>query len=139
MAHVTFSETPTPAEFQALFSALDHETAAIAGPLTLRQFALLLRDGGDGAVIGGLWAHTGYSWLTIDLLFVPAPLRRHGIGAALVCRAEEIARRRGCVGAYVAAFDFQAPRFYQRLGYAIFAVHEDLPPRHNHLHLSKRL
>lgn len=138
MSQLTFSETPTPAEFQALFAALDHETAAIAGPLRLRQFALLLHSN-DGAVIGGLWAHTGYSWLTIDLLFVPAPLRGRGVGAALVRRSEEIGRERDCVGAYVAAFDFQAPRFYQHLGYTIFAVHKDLPPRHNHLHLSKRL
>ena len=138
MAHVTFSETPTPAEFQALFSALDRETAAIAGPITLRHFVLLLRDR-DAAITGGLRAHTGYSWLSLDLLFVPAPLRGRGIGAALVSRAEDIARDRGCVGAHVAAFDFQAPQFYQRLGYTIFAVHEDLPPQHNHLHLSKRL
>ena len=87
----------------------------------------------------GTLGHTGYSWLSLDLLFVPVPLRGRGIGAALVSRAEDIARDRGCVGAHVAAFDFQAPQFYQRLGYTIFAVHEDLPPQHNHLHLSKRL
>ena len=60
MAHVTFSETPTPAEFQALFSALDRETAAIAGPITLRHFVLLLRDR-DAAITGDSGPH----WLLL--------------------------------------------------------------------------
>jgi GNAT superfamily N-acetyltransferase len=135
---VTLSETPSHADFFALLSAVDGETAQIAGPMELRHFALLLHDNA-GSVIGGLWGHTAYSWLTIDLLFIPPAMRTRGIGSVLVRWAEAIARERDCFGAYVAAFDFQAPRFYQRLGYTVFAVHEGLPLHHNHLHFRKHL
>lgn len=132
------SDTPSASDFRAIFSALDAATAPVAGAIQLCPFALLLPDD-SGAVIGGLWGHTAYSWLAIDMLVVPEPLRRQGIGSELVRAAEVIARERGCVGMQVASFDFQAPQFYQRLGFRVFGVQQNHPPGHRHVYLSKRL
>src|SRR5579883_2390016 len=135
---LSVSETPTAADFRALFAALDDATAPVAGLIQLRPFALLLRDEA-GVVIGGLWGRLAYSWLIIEMLFVPERLRHHGVGSALVWAAEAIGRKRDCIGMQVASFDFQAPGFYQRLGFRVFGVQQDHPPGHKHLYLSKRL
>ena len=137
-ASIRRSDRPSAADFWTIFTALDKATAPIAGPVQLRPFALLLLNEA-GAVIGGLWGHTAYSWLVIEMLIVPEPLRNRGLGSALVHHAEAIAFERGCVGMQVASFDFQAPAFYQRLGFTVFGVQEDYPPGHRHLYLSKRL
>jgi ribosomal protein S18 acetylase RimI-like enzyme len=132
------SNAPTTEDFWAIFKALDAETAPIAGHAQIQPLAVLLHDC-EGAVVGGLWGRTVYSWLTIEMLVVPPPLRGQGIGSALMCTAERIARARGCIGVQVATFDFQAPGFYQRLGFTVFGVQENIPPGHSQLYMSKCL
>jgi len=73
----------------------------------------------DRAVLGGLFAKTEFSWLKIDLMATIKSTRGQGVGSALVDRAEEIARSRGCKYAFVDTMDFQAPEFYKSLGYKV--------------------
>lgn len=99
---------------------------------------MLLRNE-TGTVVGGLWARTNYAWLVIEMLFVPEQLRGRGVGSRLVQKAEAAARVRGCIGMQVDTFDFQARAFYERLGFAVFGIQEDLPPGHRCFYLCKRL
>jgi len=46
--------------------------------------------------------------------------RGGGVGAALVARAENEAVAAGCRFAHVDTMAYQAPRFYQKLGYVVF-------------------
>ena len=78
-------------------------------------------------VLGGLWGRTAYDWLFVELLFVPDSLRGRGIGRDLMSRAEGEAVKRGCHSAWLDTFVFQAPAFYQRLGYSPFAELNDYP------------
>ncbi|MBU4531068.1 MAG: GNAT family N-acetyltransferase [Hoeflea sp.] len=71
----------------------------------------------DGSLAGGLVAYTVQKWLFIKLLGVTEAARGGGIGRALLARAEAHARQAGLVGVYLDTFEFQAPRFYQELGY----------------------
>ena len=80
-----------------------------------------------------------WRWLFVDLLFVPAAHRGQGLGTALLNEAEAKARERGCIGVWLLSFSFQAPQFYQRLGYRPFGTIEDYPPGHNCTYLFKRL
>ena len=93
---------------------------------------IIALDDLSGQVIGGLWAHTGYDWLFVQLLFVPASLRGRGLGSELMQRAEDEARRRGCHSAWLDTFEFQARGFYERIGYDAFAElpHYPVGPRH---------
>ena len=91
-----------------------------------------------GALLGGLIATTGWSWLNIDLLFVEQHARRRGIAKALLEMAEQKARILGCIGAYVDTFDFQAPEFYQTQGFSCLGILEDMPPGHRRYYLKKR-
>ncbi|MGE0450286.1 MAG: GNAT family N-acetyltransferase, partial [Vicinamibacterales bacterium] len=55
-----------------------------------------------------------------------------GLGSDLLQRAEAAARRRGCPGAGLDPFEFQARGFSERLGYRCFGELENYPvgPRH---------
>lgn len=90
-----------------------------------------------GAVTGGLWGHTLVRWLHVQLLYIPAVQRGRGTGTALMTSAEAEARDRGCIGAHVSTFSFQAAPFYEKLGYSVFGTLEHYPPGHSLLHFRK--
>jgi GNAT superfamily N-acetyltransferase len=131
------TESPEPGMLEAIYAALDATTAPVIGPADARPLAIPIRDD-DGKIAGGLWAFTLYSWLNIQLLYVPEPLRHRKAGSTLVVLAEAEARRRGCIGALVDTFSFQAAPFYYGLGYSAFAALPDCPPGHERLYLCKR-
>lgn len=92
----------------------------------------------DGQVIGGLWGHTWASWLYVDLFVVPETMRKSGLGTQLMRMAEEEARCRGCIGAWLNTFSFQAQPFYEKLGYSTFATLPDFLPGHDRHFMLKR-
>lgn len=78
-----------------------------------------------------------FSHLHVDLLFLPESLRRDGIGRRLMNDAEGEAIRRGCRGAWLDTYSFQARGFYERLGYTTFGTIDDYPPGHSRIFLKK--
>ncbi len=72
-----------------------------------------------GNVIGGLFGSTQFKWLKVDIMATRPEVRGRGVGLALLQRAEETAKARGCAYAYVDTMDYQAPDFYQRAGYRV--------------------
>ncbi len=79
----------------------------------------------DRRVIGGLFGSTQFSWLKVEIMAVVDHRRGEGIGGALLARAEEIGRERGCKYAFTETMEFQAPKFYQRAGYRIAGAVDD--------------
>jgi GNAT superfamily N-acetyltransferase len=131
------TDTPEPGTFEAIFAALDASSLARIGPARPRLLVIPVRNDA-GMVAGGLWGSTLFEWLRVDMLFVPKPLRGRGVGRALMALAEREAGGRGCRGAYVDAFSFQAAPFYRKLGYAVFGELDDFPPGHSRLYFCKR-
>jgi GNAT superfamily N-acetyltransferase len=78
-----------------------------------------------------------WGWLMIDGLWVDEELRGRGLGRRLLLAAESIAVERGCRGAWLGTFDFQARDFYERQGYTVFAALAGFPAGHTHYHLQK--
>jgi len=101
-----------------------------------RPIAVFVRN--DGEVVAGLAGETYCGWLFIKYLWVSEGLRGRGVGRELMARAEARARDRGCHSAWVDTFSFQAPGFYQKLGYEEFG-RLDYPPDHQRHFLRKRL
>lgn len=112
---------------------------AAAGPRDRRPLTLSVRRAGEAAVAGGLVGRTSFRWLSVLSLYLPADLRGRGLGAELLRRAEAEARARGCVGAHLDTYGFQARGFYEKQGYAVFGAIPDFPPGHARFFLSKRL
>jgi GNAT superfamily N-acetyltransferase len=92
-----------------------------------KPLELYIRDG-SGALLGGLIAETYWGWLYIDRLLLREALRGQGYGRRLMQQAEQIARERGCMRAYLTTFSFQARDFYQKLGYRVVGQLDDYPP-----------
>ena len=99
---------------------------------------LSLRDAA-GVIVGGVYGATMWRWLLIDGLWVGEPLRGQGHGRRLLRAAESTAVARGCLGAWLGTFDFQARGFYERHGYRVFGELADFPAGHTHYELFKLL
>lgn len=97
----------------------------------------------NGALIGGLAGGTSYGWLLVKALWVSEAARGKGIGAKLMAEAEEMARDRGCHGAWLDTSSARAELFYARLGYERFGVLEngpgDEPQGHRRVFMRKAL
>ncbi len=111
---------------KAVLAPLVAYNVARAGPSEGRPIAILVKDQTD-AIVGGLWGHTGYEWLFTQLLVVPAALRGRGLGTEIMHLAEREAIQRGCHGAWLDTFEFQARKFYERLGYQCFGELPNYP------------
>lgn len=109
-----------------------------AGPSQGRPLVIQVNDG-TGAVIGGLWGYTAYGWLFTQLLVVPEQLRDQGLGTRLLQLAEEESLGRGCHGAWLDTFEFQARAFYERLGYVCFGELPDFPAGFSRFFMKKTL
>ncbi len=99
---------------------------------------LMLKDAA-GQTDGGLTARISFSWMFVELLFVPERLRGQGMGRQLMEKAEDVAREHGCIGIWLDTFTFQAPGFYQKLGYTVFGEIENYPPGSSRFFLHKHL
>jgi GNAT superfamily N-acetyltransferase len=128
---MTFTLRPTDvlddASRSAILGALVAYNQSRTGRNDYRPLIIAIDDP-DGRVIGGLWGRTAYDWLYVELLFVPDALRGRGLGSELMTRAESEAVSRGCHGAWLDTFEFQARGFYERLGYTCFGELRDYPP-----------
>ena len=130
------SDAPPNGTFEAIYRALEASSIDVIGPARPRLLVIPIRDD-SGSVAGGLWSHTSFKWLHIQMLFVPQALRGFGVGTALMRSAEAEARGRDCRGAYVDTFSFQAAPFYRNLGYTLFGRLNDCPPGHDRLYFCK--
>jgi GNAT superfamily N-acetyltransferase len=131
------TDSPAPGTFQALVQLLDESSRSLIGPAQPRLLVIPIR-GDDGTIAGGFWGATMFEWLHVGLLFVPESLRGQGVGSALMATAENEAKKRGCRGAFVDTFSFQAAPFYQKLGFTPFGTLHDYPPGHSQIYFSKR-
>ncbi len=132
------TETADDEARKAILAPLVDYNTSQAGPSQNRPIAVLVRDHSH-AVIGGLWGHTGYDWLFTQLLVVPAALRGRGVGTEIMRLAEREAVQRGCHGAWLDTFEFQARGFYERLGYECFGELPGYPKGYSRYFMKKTL
>jgi GNAT superfamily N-acetyltransferase len=132
------TDAPTAAETAAVLERLVDFNTRQGFPRERRPLVILLRDA-DGAVAGGLAGATSWSWLYVENLVVPDAARGQGLGARLMGMAEAEARARGCIGARLETYSFQARGFYERLGYSVTGAIEDCPPGETRWSMAKRL
>jgi len=136
-SEIIVTDTPADADRAVILDGLMAHGESRAGASERKPLAVLVRDA-EGKTVGGLWGRTSWRWLFIEIIWLPERLRGRGRGTDLIRRAEDEAVRRGCVGAWLDSFDFQAgARYYERLGYTVFGTIENYPPGHHRSYLRK--
>ena len=128
---------PTEAEVSWLDGQLETFNTRQVGRNEFKPLNLVIRDV-TGLVIAGLKALTGWDWLYVQVLWVHEAQRRQGLGTQLLQQAECEAASRGCIGACLSSYTFQAPEFYMRHGYFVFGRIDDYPVGGTMFFLSKR-
>lgn len=130
-------DDPIEADKLALVAALRADNDTQVTPFDPQPVAILIQT--DGVTVGGLSGRSGYGWMFVDYLVLPAALRGSGLGTRLMQAAEEVARERGCIGMWLDTFSFQARGFYVKPGFTVFGTIDDYPIGHRRFYLSKRL
>jgi ribosomal protein S18 acetylase RimI-like enzyme len=93
----------------------------------------------EGTVAGAAFGEAGRGWLHLSVVWVDEAHRGFGVGRKLVAAVEAEGHRQGCANAYLDSFSYQAPGFYEKLGYEIFGVLEDYPLGHQRFYMRKTL
>ncbi len=132
------TDQPSPDEVALIEEGLVAYNVAKARAYDRRPLHVFLRDAG-GRTIGGITGETNWEWLYVDCFWLPDDLRGAGWGARLLEAAEAEARARGCRHVRLYSYSFQAPSFYEKLGYQVFGALEDYPPGEKLVWLRKDL
>ena len=123
---------------QAVTDHLDMYNVGVTGLTEYSPVNLFLRDG-SAEVLGGLLGAIWGGVLYVRILWVAQALRGQGHGQRLLLAAERRAIERGCRHVFLDTFSFQAPGFYLKQGYEIYARADDWPVGHAHYFLRKGL
>jgi len=94
-----------------------------------RLLAGCVRDE-SGEIIAGYNGHTWGGYCELAHLWVHERHRGQGLGTLLIRAAESEALARDCAQIILATHDFQAPGFYERMGYERKYVIEGRPRGH---------
>jgi GNAT superfamily N-acetyltransferase len=91
--------------------------------------------GSDGSVVGGAFGWTWGGTCYIRYLFIPANMRRQGLGTEVMRAVEKEAKSRSCRQIVLETHEFQAPGFYQKLGFEAVSRVADYPRGHDYMTL----
>jgi N-acetylglutamate synthase-like GNAT family acetyltransferase len=136
---ITFEQDPDRNDLQILDDGLTEYTNSIFGEKNYTQIAFFLRNE-DGLIVGGVnGSYSTFGWLYVNALWIGEGLRGQGYGNQLMDRIESEAIMHGCSKAFLNTMSYQAPEFYKKRGYFVFAELEDFPLPHSRIFLRKTL
>jgi GNAT superfamily N-acetyltransferase len=110
------TEGIAPSEEAIILDRLKAFNLAAFGQSDRRELTIPLY-GDEGEIRGGLVGYTGRGWLYVSMLYIPEELRGEGLASRMLAMAEDEARKRGCLGAYIDTMNPAALKLYLKLGY----------------------
>ncbi|MCL1145762.1 GNAT family N-acetyltransferase [Shewanella marinintestina] len=93
----------------------------------------------QGGLIAALTADLLWQWLYVDELWVDESCRGKGIGKQLMMQAETYAKEQQLAGLWLWTQSWQAPLFYQNLGFKEFTRFDNFPSGYSRIGLRKQL
>lgn len=121
---ITLERTPDPDDVLIVRNGLADFNRRKCGLAASEELVLLLKNE-QQKTMGGLIGFTYGEWFRVQTLWVEEGLKGAGYGSWLLLEAEIEAVKRGCRIADVQTFGFQAPEFYRKNGYEMFAELEN--------------
>lgn len=104
--------------FNVLVDNLRKFNFKMMGEERSQPLMVIIRNDND-EIVGGIAGRTIYHQFLIEVLWVHDDKRGLGLGIQLMEIAELEAKKRGCIAAQVDTLSFQAPRFYEKMGFQI--------------------
>jgi GNAT superfamily N-acetyltransferase len=132
------NESPDDADVHFLDDRINQYNFETTGITDGRIISFFVRDE-SGDIIAGLYGWTWGGTCAVRYLWVRADHRKRGCGTALMEAAEREAHVRGCTQIVLSTHSFQAPRFYERLGFEIIGTNFDYPRGHQKHYLRRKL
>jgi ribosomal protein S18 acetylase RimI-like enzyme len=131
-------QEPSRDDVEYLEERLYEFNKAATGIADGRSLGVFLRDAAR-KIVAGAAGHTWGETCELRQVWVSEPLRRQGIGRRLLAEAEAEAIRRGCRQLVLTTHSFQAPRFYEKLGFRVVSEVPEYPRGHSQIVLRKSL
>jgi GNAT superfamily N-acetyltransferase len=126
---ITLSKLATSEELDVLHRGLMAHVKQNIGRDDDDRFSIkLVAKDPTGCVVGGAYGWATLQNLIFEYLWVDEPHRNKGLGTRLMNETEMIARGKGCIASQAYAFSFQAPGFFEKLGYQVLGISEHYPP-----------
>ena len=135
---IDFSSDPSHEEKASIYQRLPEFNISRVGDARFKEFAVFAADESE-SIVGGLLGFVHWNGCFISTFWVDEPVRRKGIGRALLAEAERFAVQNGCQHIHLDTFDFQARGFYEKNGFHVFGTIENYPIGHERYYLIKRL
>jgi len=121
-----------------LWNGLIRYNRKTAGPFRYTRTVIGARDG-KGRLLGGLILQSYWKESYVELLWLSDRARGRGTGRRLIEEAERRARRRGSLLVHLNTYSFQAPGFYEKLGFKRVGGMSGSPPGESRHFYVKRL
>lgn len=118
------SENPSEEEMKIVQKGLeDHNRKYPNGELDIPtpDISLVLKDK-SGNIVGGVITSMLTGVMHLEVLWVDETYRGRGHGKDLVLHAERIGKEKGYTVSQAWSFSFQAPEFYQSIGYKVLGI-----------------
>ncbi|GAB6262576.1 GNAT family N-acetyltransferase [Photobacterium sp. CCB-ST2H9] len=124
--NLDFTVSPSEDEISEIYRGLVEYNEPHFPDLDEKGFGAFIRDE-DGKILGGLVGKVILSSLHVNYFWLSEPIRRLGLGSKLIDSVESEARSLGVKNIYLDTYTFQAPGFYERLGFKEVGRYTDFP------------
>ena len=135
---IAIEDHPAAEDVQFVEDQINTFNCETTGYFDFHPLAIFVRDE-QGRIVAGL---TGGMWggcCEIKFLWVHEDLRGQGYRTRLMRAAEQEALAHGYSVIVLSSHSFQAPGFYQKLGYEVVGETEGYPRAHSVIYLRKKL
>ena len=131
---------PKKEDLDLFYLKIDEFNISATGESTgNRDIVFFIRDA-ENRIIGGIRGSINNSgWLYINAIWVDEGHRNNGYGTLLMQSIEQEAKANGGTNSYLHTISFQAPEFYKKLGYKVFAELESFHLKYSKFFLRKKL
>ncbi len=127
--NLDFVDDAQSADLAVLNNGLSTHALPITQVPGFNQTAVFARI--DNSVVGGAVGLINWNWLYVSTLWVSPDQRNAGLGSRLLNELMQVGNRRGCIDVHLDTFTFQAPGFYEKLGFEQFARLDNYPDGHS--------
>jgi GNAT superfamily N-acetyltransferase len=136
---ITLRLDPDKSATDALLAGLIESTkSSLPKGDDYQSIGFFIEDASGSPAKTGLTGYAQFDWFYVEFLHVAPEMRGKGVGSELMGAAETWARQRGLAGMWLQTMAFQAPGFYEKLGFTTFATTEDRPVGSRTLFMNKR-